>query len=148
MRIRPASTVLLLATLTACRGLEENDRREYDRLIFERGPEERPREAAAGRFEKLAARPDPGLGDCYQMALYRSEALELEGEELARVRLRVKQAFGAALPYVAFKGSYTRQDDRGVNSGSSVQSSFTLEERTQYQFTLHQTIFVTVQAVI
>lgn len=141
MRIRPASTVLLLATLTACRGLEENDRREYDRLIFERGPEERPREAAAGRFEKLAARPDPGLGDCYQMALYRSEALELEGEELARVRLRVKQAFGAALPYVAFKGSYTRQDDRGVNSGSSVQSSFTLEERTQYQFTLHQTIF-------
>ena len=147
MKCRRLVALLLLPALAACRGLEETDRRDYDRLIFGRGPEERPREAAAGRFDRLTAGPNPGLGDCYQMALYRSESLALEGEELARIRLRLKQAFGDALPYVAFKGSYTRQDDRGVNSGGSVQSSFTLQERTQYQFTLHQTLFKGLESV-
>jgi outer membrane protein TolC len=132
-------TPLLLLALAASCGLEEADRRDYDRLLFERGPADRPREAAGEDHARLAARGELGLGDCARMAAWRSESLALEGEELARVRLRVRQAFGAALPYASFRGSYTRQDT--VSGTSGVQSNFTLRDRTQYQFTLHQDLF-------
>jgi outer membrane protein len=129
------------ALRSACRGVEEGDRWRYERVVWEETPSVGSRDDARNLAETLAARPDVTLEDCYQMALWRSEALSIDGEELVRLQAQIEEAVGSILPRVAFRGSYTRQDDSGVVSSGSVARSFTLEERTEYRFVARQPLF-------
>lgn len=126
--------------LTAGCGTSESDRWRYERIVYEEMPEVRSRDDAAARFQRLGASPKLTLSDCYQMALYRSEALAIDGEELARLQAQFEQVRGGVFPRISFEGSYSRQDKPPTPS-SGVQQSLTLNERTEYKFTGHQPIF-------
>jgi outer membrane protein TolC len=139
--MRSAAAVLVPALLAACTAASDADPRAYERILLGEAPVSAGRDAGREGIERLRAAPRLSAGDAYRLALHRSESLALDGEELVRRRLRWEQALGAALPALSFKGSYTRQDSSTGASSSSVQSSFTLRDRTQYQFTLHQPLF-------
>jgi outer membrane protein len=118
------------------------DRWSYEKIIHEEAPDIRSRDDARSRHASLAARPELSLDDCWRLALGRSEALALDGEELARIRARYEQVFGQILPYASFRATYTRQDEPPSGSGTSdVSQSFRQKERTQYNFNLRQPIF-------
>jgi outer membrane protein len=138
---RPLAFLGLLAPAFAagCRGVEELDRWRYEKILYEEDPKVESRQAAASRFESLSAKPELTLEECYRLALYRSESLALSGEDLVRVRTQYEQIRGTVLPAISFHGSWTRQD-RTVAT-DDVRQSFTLHDRTQYQFAVHQPVF-------
>ena len=137
MRSVPAAIVLLLAVACAS---EDADRWRYERVVYEQTPEVKRREDAAERFGTLGGRATLTLRDLYQMALYRSETLAINGEELVRIQTLFEQIRGQILPRVTFEGSWIRQD-RPPAPSSGVQRSFTLRDRTEYSFTARQPIF-------
>jgi outer membrane protein len=136
----PAAALVLACAAASCR-TEDSDRWAYERVVYEEDPKLASRKDAADRFERLAARPELTLREAYEMALHRSEALALAGEELVRLRTQVEQVRGLLLPYVAFRGSYTLQDRPSSSASDSVRQSFTLRDRTQYEFAARQPIF-------
>lgn len=140
MRNAGTLAALVLAS-AACRGSEERDRWRYERILFEQDPGIRSRSDARDRYEELSARPELTLDECYRMALYRSETLAIDGEELVRLQTRYEQAFSALLPTVSFQGALTLQDDPGTAGASSLQKSFTQEKKAQYQFAGHLPLF-------
>jgi outer membrane protein len=131
----------LLVLSAACGGVEDRDRWRYERILYEEDPGVRSRDDARGRFDRLADRPELTLRECHEMALHRSESLALSGEELVRVQTQYEQLVGAVLPYVAFRGSLTRQERARAGGGGSVERTFIDHQRTQYQVTAHQPIF-------
>ncbi len=133
-----AAAALLLG---ACAGSEEKERWRYERLFHERDPEVRSRDDARERYGRLSEKADLTLDECYRLALHRSESLAIDGEELVRLQTLHEETVAQLLPRLSFKGSYTRQDTPPRPSGSTVQRSFTLRERTQYQFAAHQPLF-------
>ena len=130
-----------VAMAAACRGTEESDRWRYERLFYEQEPSIQSRNDARERYRRLGEQAEFALGDCYQMALYRSESLAIDGEELVRIQTQYDQALGTLLPYVSFRGILTLQDNPGTAAGSSIQKSFTEEKRGQYQFYGRQALF-------
>lgn len=137
--MRRTALVLALAA-SGCR-TEESDRWRYERVLFEEDPSIRARGDAGERSRRLEEKSELTLEDCWHLAVERSEMLALDGEELARIQARYEQAVGTLFPSVAFRGTYSRQDDTGVIQSGSVQQSFTLRERTDYRFTAHQPLF-------
>ncbi len=129
---------LVEGLLAAC-GSSASDPERYERIVYEDMPRVATRDDAAARFRDLGARPRLTLDDCYQMALYRSEALAIDGEELVRLQARFEQVRGGALPRIGFEGSYTRTDRPPPATG--VQQSLTLFERTEYRFAVRQPVF-------
>lgn len=124
-RVTPA----LLLLLIACSGNDAREKWQYEKVIWDDRPE------APAQAETIAGQPRLTLAECYRLALRRSESLAIEGEELVRIQTAYEQAYGALLPRIHFKGSYTRQDE--IDSPTS----FTLPERTEYKFTLKETLF-------
>lgn len=127
--------------LLGCAGLEEKERWRYEQLFYQRDPEVRSRDDARERHRRLSGQAALTLDEAYRMALFRSETLAIDGEELVRIQTLYEEAISEILPRISFVGGYTRQDTPPRPAGSSVQRSFTLRERTQYQFTLHQPVF-------
>lgn len=84
--------------LAACRGSGEADRWRYERILHEEDPSVGSREDARRRYRELADRPEITVGDAYRMALHRSEALAIDGEELIRLQARYEQSRAALLP--------------------------------------------------
>jgi outer membrane protein len=134
----PSIAVPVLLLAAGC-GTSGSDPWRYEKILYEETPEVRSRDDAASRYAGLRERPRLTLTECYQLALYRSETLAIDGEELVRLQTLYEQIRGAALPSVIFEGAYTRQDKPPPSSG--LQQSLTLNERTEYKFTGHQTIF-------
>jgi outer membrane protein TolC len=134
-----ALAVLAAALLAAGCGSSDSDRWRYERIVYEEMPAVASRDDAAARHERLGSLPRLTLRECYEMALYRSETLAIDGEELARLQARFEQIRGEALPRVAFQGSYFRQDKPPPSSG--LQQSLTLNERTEYRFAAQQPLF-------
>ncbi len=139
--MRRGWALALLFLPAACRGTEERDRWRYERILYEPDPSVRSRDGARERYRQIAALAEITLEDGYRMALYRSEALAIDGEELVRIQTQYDRALAALLPTVSFKGSLTLQDTADVAGASSVQKSFTQEKRAQYQFTARQPLF-------
>ncbi len=110
----------------------------YESIVWERRPEIRSPEDARAQFERLSSLQELTLEACYAMALFRSEALAIDGEELARLQAQYERALAAVQPTIAFRGTYTRRDD-APPTGSL--TSFRLEEQTEYRFNLRQPIF-------
>jgi len=125
-----------------CGSAEDRDRWRYERILYEEDPKVRSRDDARDRFDRLAARDEIALRDCYEMALHRSETLALSGEELVRIQTQYEQLVGSVLPYVSFRGTYSRQERAAApGSGGSVERTFIDHQRTQYQFAAHQPVF-------
>lgn len=133
--------ILAILATAACRGGEDAERWRYGKILHEEEPAVASRDDARKRIEQLAARPELTLDDCYRMALHRSETLAIDGEALVRLQAQYEQMVGEVLPRLSFRGSYLRQDESGVSSSSGVQRSFTLRDRTQYEFAARQPIF-------
>lgn len=126
---------LTLCVLAAC----SSERPwKFERLAWEHQPQVTSRSDARDLFDRLSAKKSLTLDDCYQMAIYRSESLALEIEELVRLQVQYDQAVAAVLPRITFKGSYTRQEDAG---GQGASSAFRLPERTEWRFNARQPIF-------
>jgi outer membrane protein len=106
----------------------------YESILWERHPEIRSREDARARYERSAAQDELTLDACYAMALYRSEALGIDGEQLVRLEAQYGQAMAALLPSLSLRGSHTRRDD--PPTGSPV-----LKEQTEFRFNLRQPLF-------
>jgi outer membrane protein TolC len=121
--------------------LEEREQWRYQQVIYEQEPAVKSLDDARSRFDASARLKEPALEDCYHMALYRSEALAIDGEELVRLQAQYEEARGEVLPRISFKGSLLKQDATGVSSSGSFQRSFTEKEKTQFQFAGHQPIF-------
>ena len=138
---KAAALVALVLASAACRGSEERDRWRYERILFEQDPSIGSRSDARERFEKLAARNELTLDECYRMALFRSETLAIDGEELVRLQTRYEQEFSALLPTVSFLGTLTLQDSPGTAGTSSLQKSFTDQRTAQYQVAGHLPLF-------
>lgn len=135
-------TAALALVLAAGCAVEEKDRWRYEKIVYEEYPRLESRGGAQEEARRLAERAELTVEDSYRLALHRSEALAVDGEELVRLQTLYEQAVGSVLPYIAFKGSYTRQDQtRQVQTGGAVQRTFTDPDRTQYQFTARQPIF-------
>ncbi len=130
--------IAALILLAGCSGNEGKERWKYERVVWEERPEIRSPEQAEARKQSLESRKTVTLHDAYELALHRSESLAIQGEEIVRLRTQFDQALGTVLPAIHFKGSYLRQDDAGSDGSFS---SFTLAERREYKFTLHQPIF-------
>jgi outer membrane protein len=139
--VKASAAAVLALAVAGCGGVEEADRWSYERILHERTPEIRSAADARERYEALASRSSLGLDECWRLAVHRSERLELDGETLARLRTRYEQVFGTILPYIAFKSSYTQQQDPGTSGSSDVSQSFRQEKRTEYKFQLRQPIF-------
>ena len=131
----------LLLLPAACGCSEERDRWRYERIFYEPDPAIQSRDGARERYRELAARPEITLEDGYRMALYRSETLAINGEELVRIQTQYDQALATLLPYVSFKGVLTLQDTPDTTATSSIQKSFTEKKRAQYQFYGRQPLF-------
>jgi outer membrane protein len=112
----------------------------HERILFEEMPRVSSRDDAAAHYARLGAQERLSLRECYEMALYRSEALAIDGETLVRLQTQFEQIRGGILPRLSFEGSYTLQD-RPPAPSTGVQQSFTLRERTEYKFTAHQPVF-------
>jgi outer membrane protein len=88
------------------------------------------------------AQPEPSdrqahpltLGECYQLALKRSETIAIQQELLKATEGRFLQALSGALPTVSFVSSDRRQDGSG-------QSAFTLRDVPDRRLTLSQPLF-------
>lgn len=139
--MRLAALALAAAALAACR-TEEADRWRYERVLYEEYPRIESRSDSRRVFDALSAREELTLEECYRMALHRSEALAIDGEDLVRIQTQYEQAVASLLPRVSFKGSYTRREKTELPAtGGSVQQTFTDPDQTQYQVALRQPIF-------
>lgn len=134
MRRGSRSAAAVAVLLAACRGSGETDRWRYEKILHEEDPSVGSPQDARRRYRELAERSEITVGDAYRMALHRSEALAIDGEELVRLQARYEQSRAALLPYASFKGSLTLQEATSGGGTSSVQRSFTQEKRGQYQF--------------
>lgn len=132
--------VAAMGLMTACVGATD-DHWRYGGVLWEREPAIHSDGDARARYDQISSQQELALGECYTMAVHRSESLAIDGEELVRLQAKYEQIFGAVLPYVSFKGSYTRQEDMGSSSSGSNQGFSTQKERTEYKFSVRQPLF-------
>lgn len=106
----------------------------YESILWERRPEIQSREDARASYERIAAQDELTLEACYDLALYRSEALAIDGEQLVRLEAQHAQALASLLPSLSFRGSHTRRDDPPAGA-------LTPREQTEYRFHMRQPLF-------
>ncbi|MCA8923052.1 MAG: TolC family protein [Planctomycetes bacterium] len=135
-----------LLVLSACNGPEHAQDHLYTELSRDLGGVERDDDdalAAGRRLSEQAAALDSGVGgltlsDCFRLALENSESLRVQGELLWSSELQRRRAIATVLPQVALYGLHTRDSDKIAFSGGG---SFQPRERTNYGFTVTQTLF-------
>ncbi len=128
--------VVMLAFVAGCAS-EAEDRWRYESVLWEHEPSITSAGDARTSRDRIAAQSELTLEDCWRLAVYRTETLALQGEELVRLQTQYEQAVGAILPRLNFKATYTRQEE----SSSGGASGFSSPQRTQYSFALKQPIF-------